>query len=208
MRTNVYVDGFNLYYRVKDTPYKWLDLSSLCRLVLPKHLIVNRIRYFTAMVRATPNDSRKPQRQVIFIRALQTIPNLTVHYGQFLSHRKRMALADPPPGGPQTVEVIKTEEKGSDVNLATWLLFDCFRDEYDVAVVISNDSDLVEPIKIVRYEFGREIGVVNPQKHRTSFELVKVASFCRKIRDNALESSQFPPVLTDAHGSFSKPSEW
>ena len=38
-----------------------------------------------------------------------------------------MPLAHPPSVGPQTVEVIGTEEKGSDVNLASYLLLDGFR---------------------------------------------------------------------------------
>ena len=41
------------------------------------------------------------------------------------------------------------EEKGSDVNLATYLVADGFRDLYDTAVVVSNDSDLAEPLKLV-----------------------------------------------------------
>lgn len=56
MKTNVYVDAFNLYYGcVKGTPYKWLDLAKLCGLLLPGDT-VNRIRYFTARVQARPGD--------------------------------------------------------------------------------------------------------------------------------------------------------
>ena len=44
----------------------------------------------------------------------------------------------------QFVEVIKTEEKGSDVNLAVHLLNDAWLDRYECAVVVSNDSDLAE----------------------------------------------------------------
>ena len=56
MRTNVYIDGFNLYYGcLKGTPYRWLDLRKHCELLLPKHQI-QRIRYFTAMVTARPQD--------------------------------------------------------------------------------------------------------------------------------------------------------
>lgn len=56
MKTNVYVDGFNLYYgAVRGTPYKWLDLRKLCALLLPKSEI-HRIRYFAALVDSTPSD--------------------------------------------------------------------------------------------------------------------------------------------------------
>lgn len=119
MRTNVYIDGFNLYYgAVKDTPYKWLDMAKFCQTVLPKHQI-NRIRYFTARIQSRPNDPQEAQRQQTYIRALQTIPILSVHYGYYLSRIVRMPLANPPQQGARTVQVWKTEEKGSDVNLAT-----------------------------------------------------------------------------------------
>jgi hypothetical protein len=32
---------------------------------------------------------------------------------------------------------------------------------FDVAVVISNDSDLLEPIKIVREHLGKKAGILN-----------------------------------------------
>ena len=54
--TNVYVDGFNLYYgTTKGTPYKWLDIGHLCRLLHPNNSI-NRIKYFTARVSTRPGD--------------------------------------------------------------------------------------------------------------------------------------------------------
>ena len=54
MRTNVYVDGFNLYYgAVKGTPYKWLDLRKCCELVFPRNEI-HEIHYCTAIVKDAP----------------------------------------------------------------------------------------------------------------------------------------------------------
>ncbi|MGO8960951.1 MAG: hypothetical protein ACLQFR_26820 [Streptosporangiaceae bacterium] len=125
MRANVYVDGFNLYYgALKDNgpDFKWLDLDTL----LTKHLIpanpVNRIRYFTARVSARPGDLDAPVRQDTYLRALATIPHLSVHLGHFQRSKVRMPLVLPRSGGQRTVKVYKTEEKGSDVNLATYLL--------------------------------------------------------------------------------------
>jgi len=48
MRTYIYVDGFNLYYRaVKDTPYNWLDFKKVFEYLLdPSHQIIS-IKYFT-----------------------------------------------------------------------------------------------------------------------------------------------------------------
>lgn len=207
VRTNVYVDGFNLYYGcLMKTPYRWLNLAELCRLALPQNTI-NRIRYFTAPVKARPADPQKPVRQQTYIRALQTIPTLTVHYGHYLERVTRMALAHPPAAGPRTVEVIRTDEKGSDVNLATYLLLDGFQGDYEVAVVISNDSDLLLPIEVVRNTLGLRVGVLNPQKN-TSWALLRASTFYRPIRTGLLRASQFPPTLHDPHGTITKPVAW
>lgn len=207
MRTNVYIDGFNLYYGcLKDTPYRWLDLSKLCHLLLPSHNI-NRIRYFTALVSARQSDPQQPQRQQAFIRAIKTIPNLSVHYGFFLTNRKRLPLADPPAYGHRTVEVLVTQEKGSDVNLATFLITDGILKDYEVAVIISNDSDLALPIDFVRNELKLPVGILNPHRHRSS-ELSKLTTFYKPIRKGVLAASQFPDSLTDAQGTITKPSVW
>ena len=140
LKTNVYIDGFNFYYGcIKGTPYRWLDLSLLCRRLLPKARI-HRIRYFTALVTPRPNDPGQRTRQEIYLRALRTIPNLSIHLGRFLASKVRMMKAD---GSGEKVKVLKSEEKGSDVNLASYLLIDAYLSDCDVAVIVSNDSDLI-----------------------------------------------------------------
>jgi hypothetical protein len=207
MRTNVYVDGFNLYYGcLRNTPYRWLNLAKLCKALLPKNDI-HRIRYFTATVQPRPWDPQQQQRQEAYLRTLMTLPDLTIHRGHFLTSIVTMPLESPPPGGPRTARVIKTEEKGSDVNLATFLLCDAFQNDYEVAVVISNDSDLVFPIRVARSVLGRGVIVLNPHK-RPSVELRNAATFVKPIREGALRASQFPPHLTDPSGTIVKPSSW
>ena len=204
MKANVYIDGYNFYYGcVKGTPYRWLDFSKLCNILLPND-DVRRIKYFTALVEARPSDPEKPVRQRTYLRALETIPNLEIILGSFLSHEITMPRA---PAGTGLVRVVKTEEKGSDVNLATHLLLDCFRDDYELAVVVSNDSDLVTPIQAVTKQFGKPVGLLNPQQH-VSVALLPHVLFVKKVRVNVLKSSQFPLVLADKHGEFSKPPRW
>ena len=127
---------------------------------MPHNDIVS-INYFTARVSGTPNDPSKPNRQDIYLRALEThIPGFRVHLGNFMSHSKDMRLvADPK----RTARVIHTEEKGSDVNLSVSLLNDAWLDKYDCAVVVSNDSDLAEAIKLSR-ERGKVVGVVTVRR--------------------------------------------
>jgi uncharacterized LabA/DUF88 family protein len=204
--TNVYVDAFNLYYgSLKGTSYRWLDLAALCARLLPKDRI-NRIRYFTAIVSARPDNRDAPQRQQVYLRALKTIPSLSIHYGHYLSHVARMPLANPR-GGVRTVEVVKTEEKGSDVNLATYLLLDAFQRDCDVAVVISKDSDLMLPIELAQSVLGIRVGVVNPHPPARRSRALQ-PTFFKQLRTSALRASQFPAVLRDARGEIRKPERW
>lgn len=208
MKVSVYVDGFNLYYgAVKDTPYKWLDFNRMCSLMLPNHQIV-KIKYFTAHVSGRRDDPDKPTRQQIYLRALRTLPNLEIILGRFLSHEVTMPLANPVPGGSKFAKVIKTEEKGSDVNLAAHLIHDGYQRAFELAVIITNDSDLAEPVRIVRRELGLPIGILNPHKNQTSKVLATHASFIKQIRTGVLSVSQFPTVLTDHQGEFRKPVSW
>jgi uncharacterized LabA/DUF88 family protein len=208
VKTIVYVDAFNLYYgALKDTSYRWLDLAQLCRILLPQNEVV-KIKYFTALIAARQDDPHQPIRQQMYLRALKTLPMVTVVLGHFLSHKVRMLAAGDPVGSKKRfVDVIKTEEKGSDVNLATHLLCDGYEKAYDVAVVITNDSDLVTPVRMVRERLKKTIGVVNPHCH-PSQELLAHASFFKSIRKTALASSQFPDAMKDAHGAFHKPASW
>ncbi len=168
MITNVYIDGFNLYHRaLLGTQFKWLDLGKLSRALLPSHQI-NRLRYFTALVDQRPGDPQQQQRQLTYIRALETNANLTVHYGQFRTDPRRRPLTHPIPGVGRTVEVSETREKGSDVNLATYLLMDGYDGDYEQALVVSNDSDLALPIKMVRDKLRLPVGIVNPSANRKS----------------------------------------
>lgn len=209
MKTIVYIDAFNLYYGcLKNTPYRWLDLNKLAINLLPKDEIY-QIKYFTAKVSARPKDPDQPVRQQIYLRALETLPNLTIKYGHYLTTKVWMPLVTPV-NGREMAEVFKTEEKGSDVDLATHLIHDGHKGAYELAVVISNDSDLVEPIRIVKDELGLNVGVFNPQmksKH-PSVQLQKTATFFKQIRKSHLEQSLFPDQLQDAKGVFNKPPSW
>ena len=207
MRTFVYVDGFNLYYgALKGTPFKWLDLVSLLEKVLqPRHEIL-KVKYFTARVSGTRADPSKPQRQDAYLRALRHFrPEVEVYFGHFLSHRVRAPLAQPV-GDQRTVEIIRTEEKGSDVNLAVHLLNDGWLDAYDCAVVVSNDSDIAEAMRLVGQHHGKRIGLVAPGTGRPSRQLMKHADFSRHLRPNALQRSQLPGRI--AGTNIRKPERW
>lgn len=234
--TRAYIDGFNLYHGAKElvdssptptTQWKWLDLRQLAQRLAPSESI-EHVRYFTAHVKPVSTDTQLPQRQATYLRALATQPDVTVHLGLFQRGRKRMPLVAPPtdpavraqirdlgvsikdePDGNFTVKVWKTEEKGSDVNLATYLVRDAFLDLFTNALVISNDTDLCEPIRLVIEERGKTVTVVNPRGHlRPAAELQRVATATRPLRVAALQRSQLPLELTDDVGVITRPSSW
>lgn len=190
-RVTVYVDGFNLYYGllVPNPAWKWLDLAALARSIRPGD--VTRVRYFTAKVRPVPDLS--PQiRQRLYLKALATLPDLSIHYGHFTTHPTRKALVYPAPGGPKTVEVWKTEEKGSDVNLAMYLLLDGIDGLYDEAVVISGDSDLVGPVREANRRFG-PVHVLNPRN--THSDLARAATSYAPLDPRLVAASQLPDTV-------------
>jgi uncharacterized LabA/DUF88 family protein len=207
MITNVYIDGFNLYYgALKQTPYRWLDIEQMCGLLLAGNTIQS-VKYFTALVSARPSDPGQPVRQQAYLRALRTLPKVSIHLGHFLTHEIMMPMVVPPGQPQQYVRVIKTEEKGSDVNLATHLLHDAHMNRFDIAVVVSNDSDLLEPIKIIRRDLGKRVGILNPQRHPSRAILPHI-DFIKQIRKGVLQASQLPSSLTDTKGTFHKPAAW
>jgi uncharacterized LabA/DUF88 family protein len=192
--------------------YRWLDLDAFCG-NLCRDATVNRIRYFTALVDPYPGNPDNRARQLTYLRALATISHLSIHYGRFATNEKERPLAVPNAPRPtpitplRLVRIVEREEKGSDVNLASCLLLDAFRQESDLAVVVSNDSDLAEPIRLVRSEFGLKVRIVNPRKF-LAYDLRGIADFYSNVKLWMVRQSQFPPSMTDAVGTFSKPARW
>lgn len=217
MRTIVYVDGFNLYYGACRAPgRKWLDLGALCSRLLPNDEIVE-IAYCTAPLKKDPFDPGLQDRQRLYHRALETIPQLNIHYGRFLSKRVTGALVRSIPGERPRRTVQTFEEKGTDVNLASLMLGDGFEDRYEHAVLISNDGDLQMPIEIVRERLNRPVTVVNPVLRRRGKRRNKAlspnplppnASFIQ-IRAKQIEESQFPAEIRSVQGApLVKPESW
>jgi uncharacterized LabA/DUF88 family protein len=206
MRVYVYVDGFNLYYRaLKGTAFKWLNLRELAKRVLDPADTVEKVRYFTARVSARSGDPDAPRRQQILFNALKTVPNLEIHYGRFLPKTKWRPLV----ATGKFVEIHDTEEKGSDVNLATHLINDGWHKRYEVALVFSQDTDLTEPIRIVVQELGLKVGVVWLDGGQPSRHLAGAASFVRHVRPADLAASQFPdPVILPGGKPLHKPAQW
>ncbi len=210
MRTSIYIDGFNLYYSaVKGTPYKWLDLKAVFVRLLQAHHQITTLKYFTAPV-SGKRDPQQPVRQQTYWRALEAaIPELTIYQGSFLTHPVTWPL-EKPIAGQKYATVLKTEEKGSDVNLAVHMLNDAWLDAFDCALIVSNDSDLAESMRLIRVHHPqKKLGLVFPRdkgKGHPSRELVTHADFVKHLGQGLLASCQLPNPIPGT--TIRKPPGW
>lgn len=209
----VYIDGLNLYKQklTYHPDLKWLNVLALCELMLPSHEIV-KVRYFTSKVKPGVLDSEAPKRQEEYWRALMTLGDrLTMHFGQMLTSPRRYPAVPQridDDGNLVLVKVKKTEEKGSDVSLASYMVLDAARNPADLHVLLSSDSDFEPTLKILKSELDVQVGLFSPIE-KPSTSLMNTGPLLVKIvRRSFLENSQFPHELQDAVGSIVKPIEW
>lgn len=213
----VYVDGFNLYRRCLEghPDSKWLDIHALATMLLPEHS-VQHVHYFTANLRAgLLADPQTPVRQQAYLRALRTMPDrVTVHLGKFRNDPRWM------PQHPQSVDLItgdfvkvrvrKLEEKGTDVNLAIRMVADAAAHRADMFVLISNDSDQVGTMRLLKEELGVQTGIIFPMASaKAAKELVGTKpDVLTHIGIEALLASQLPPQIKDGNGTIHRPPKW
>ena len=214
-RVYAYIDGFNLYYgALRGKPYKWLDLLRFSKRLVAR-LDVYKVKYFTAPV-SELGDPGRPLRQMVFWRALEALyqDDIEIIKGHFRidpvflprARRRRDGRFE---ASRDRVWVMKPEEKGSDVNLAVHLVNDAWKNLYDVALVISNDSDLIEALSITKNDCGKGVILANPQvrsRWRVAAGFRKLNVQLRRVRESHLVSSQLPDPIpgTNIH----KPPGW
>jgi NYN domain-containing protein len=201
MRVIAYIDGFNLYYGLKSKKwerYLWLDVQALCQNLLKPDQTLTLTKFFTARISAPPD---KVKRQSTYLDAIQTLPNTSIHLGHFLESIRKCRKC----GYTYPVQ----QEKMTDVNIASELLEDAFRDGFDMAVLISADSDLIAPVKTVRRLFPQKRIIVASPPGRFSFDLTKAAHAYLRIGHGTIEKSQFPEELKTASGfTLHRPASW
>lgn len=231
MRASIYVDGFNLYFlRLRAQRWaRWLDLHALASEILNPRYQIQAVNFYTARVSGRL-DREAPAKQQVYLNTLATVPQMHVHFCRFLFSEKWAHLVKPPssrPSGypwpkpaPDLVWVSKTEEKGSDVNLGAHLVRDALMDRFDAAFVITNDTDLVEPIRIARQEAGKTVGLISPlpshvptdkhtgRKPKAAASLQRVASFTLHIHNRHLRAAQFADQLVSDGKEIHRPNDW
>lgn len=198
------IDGFNLYHAIANLhrpELKWVNLRSLSGVFINTSLErLDSVFYFSAY--ADHASTSTLQAQKAYIRALELTAVKPI-----LGHFKKKERKCPSCSHKWTSH----EEKETDVNIASVLLDLAYSDSFDRALVISNDSDLVPAIRMVRKRFPQKtVTTIAPPNYYHSNELIRVSSDKARIRPMHLERAILPVLVKDASGliSISRPEEY
>jgi uncharacterized LabA/DUF88 family protein len=200
-RVIAYIDGFNLYFGLKESnwrKYYWLNIKTLCeQLQKPNHRLL-AVKYFTSRVNGDPSKSA---RQDVFWRALKTIPEVEIFKGQYGTRDYKCSSCNHKGNCPT--------EKMTDVYIASELVRDTHQNKYDTAFLISGDRDLVPAINIIRETFpSRHIKVIFPP-NRYSPDLQAVAHSIKHINKTHLNNSVFPDTIPISGSTpIYRPASW
>ncbi len=203
-RVVAYIDGFNLFFGMRDSGlrrYYWLDPERLIQSLLKPGQQLVGVRYFSARISPNPADPGKHLRQQTYLEAIQTLPAVETVHGHYLSKPKTCKKCG--------ASWQQNEEKMTDVNIAVRVLTDAMDDIYDAAMIVSADSDLVPPVQAIRTRFpAKRIIIASPPK-RHSAKLAGVANACFTIGRKKLHDSQFPDQVTKPDGFvLQRPASW
>lgn len=199
-RVIVYVDGFNLYFGMMDAGLdncKWLNIDKLVRSYLTPNQELIAIKYFTSRIN---NNPQKQKRQITYLEAIETT-GIKIIYGLY----KAKYIECDNCGHNWNI----ANEKMTDVNIATHLLIDAFEDNYDTAILVSGDSDLVPPIKAVHQKFPvKTVSVFFPPKRHNN-TVAGSAKGSLVIGKKRLVDSQLKDTIVKEDGYvLKKPIEW
>jgi len=200
-RVITYIDGYNLYHGLRAQGQKrfyWLNLQTLAQQFLRPNQVLAETKYFTTVVK-TPEPKRR--RQATFLEALETLTDFRIFYGQFLQDQITCRNCGH--------SYITHHEKMTDVNISVELMTDAFQDRFDLALLISADSDLVGPIQAVRRLFPKKRVIVAFPPHRSSHNLSRAANAVLHTGRNELAKSLLPDQVTKSNGiTLQRPPQW
>lgn len=202
MNVICYIDGFNLYHGLRSKgwrKYYWLDLWALSERFLLDGQTLVEVVYCTAKVKQDPPAQK---RQLTFIDALKAHrPGLKVVYGHYLAKEMRCHNCKN--------TYTRHEEKMTDVNIACHLLTDAMDGRFDVALLMSGDSDMVPPVRIIseRWPAKKVIAVFPPERY--SDALKKAVHGHTWIGEEKLRQSLLPERVQVAPGkTVTRPPDW
>ena len=212
MRVCFYIDGYNVYHRIKEyhekwgKNYRWLDYRKFLSQFLKDNHHLAGITFFTAYPEEWEEGMQ--ERHKTFINALRET-GVEVVSGYF---------AKRPGGG--------FEEKQTDANIALAMVLDAADDKYDRCWLMSADNDFAPALSVVRNKFGKEAGVMIPPlvpekgKHAPPVRvtsLISAASVMPRTGKPLLLRPKFashfagcslPPKIKSARGDIVMPPEY
>ena len=202
MNVICYIDGFNLYHGLRSKRWKkyyWLDVWKLAERYLKPGQTLVEVVYCTTLIKQDPAGQ---QRQMDFIDALRaTRPGVRVEYGHYLAKQMNCFQC----GNTYT----RHEEKMTDVNIACRMLTDAMDERFDVALVMSGDSDLVPPVRNIRQRWPAKqvIAVFPPNRHGGA--LKRACHGHLSIGEDKLRQSLLPRQVVVRPGvTVSRPASW
>jgi len=203
-RVGLYIDGFNLYFGLRDSNLRrclWLNPELLGENLLRSGQHLEFVKYFSARIKASATDPGKHKRQAIFLRAVESLPRTTAYYGHYLEKEKHCRACG--------AKWLHPEEKMTDVNISVHLLLDAIDDKFDTALLLSADSDLATPVEAVLKRFSTKRVVMVAPPGRKSSRLANAASTSFTLGRTVLLKSQFPDphVLSDG-SELHRPRGW
>lgn len=226
-KTIIYIDGYNLYYsRLKNTPFKWLDIVRLFRDQLLRQqdpsADVIAVKYFTAPVMATyaRHGVTSEQAQTQYLRALKAkheCIEIINGFHIFEPTKLPVFVKNLAATKANLAPVWLIEEKQTDVNLSLQAYRDAIKGHCDQVVICSNDSDVEPVLKLLAQDAPEvTVGLVLPLREPGSDarrfsnkRLVGKAQWVRHyIRDEELANSQLPQNVPTKKKPASKPAHW
>lgn len=203
-RVTVYIDGFNLFFGLRSKgwrKYYWLDLARLAQALIKPEQHLEAIHYFTSRILPNGCNSADMDRQNTYLEALSTFPQVNLHFGFFVNKPQRCRACGTQWGS--------YEEKMTDVNIAARLLADAFEDRFDVALLVTADSDLTTPVQQVRTRFPQKRVVIAQPPGRNSASLCRAASGYFTIGETKLRGAQLPTRVKRGDGrELARPGQW
>ncbi|MBF8187567.1 NYN domain-containing protein [Nonomuraea sp. K274] len=203
-RVGVYVDGFNLYYGLRELGRRrhlWLDLRAMAMRILRPHQRLVGVRYFTATIR---NDPPAIARQEVYLAATESL-GVEVVLGRYQEQLVRCRNC----GATRRTYA----EKQSDVALAGAMLEDVANDQVDVVMLVSADSDLCAAIHAIRRmddRRGRKTRVVTVfPPGRRSDRLRQDSDAWFPLGEAVIRQSQLPAIVRASDGAvYHRPPYW
>ena len=230
LRTRVYIDGYNLYYGcLRKTAFKWLDLRALADTVLqsiridvggiPASMVLDplAIKFFTApILKNFARSADSVSCQMAYHQALRghlgtAVRVIEGYFSAELARAHRYEKGTPARDS-ELVDIWKLVEKQSDVALALHAYGDALRAEVDHIVIVTNDTDVVPCLDLIRAHTKASIGLVVPTRHQertVNGDLSRRVDWVRAhLNDDELAACQLPNMVKLGQQAIHKPLSW